>query len=384
MDAIKIFDFLLNLSVTEKYPDIHINSANPPIIRNNSWNLVRIEKLVFNKNNNSYSIYNKDLEYINEENIIENTILNNDDIKKIILLIAGEHWFEKFLKNMELDSSYKYKNLDRYRVNCYIDSNWYNMALRLIPSIVPTVKDLSLGDSIVDMCKKNKWLILMTWPTWCWKSTNLAAMIDFINTNYKKHILTIEDPIEFSFINQKSLINQREIWNHTLWFNEAMKSALREDPDVIMVWEMRDPETIRSAITLAETWHLVLSTLHTNDTVQSIDRIIDVFPAIQQDQIRMQLAMSLIWVISQKLIPRIDKPWRIAAREILINNDAVRNLIITWKTHLLYWVIEVSWKYWMILMDKYLIYLYKNNIISKESLLSYARDKDGIEMLIED
>jgi twitching motility protein PilT len=151
-----------------------------------------------------------------------------------------------------------------------------------------------------------------------------------------------------------------------------------------MVWEMRDLETIKAAITLAETWHLVLSTLHTNDTVQSIDRIIDVFPSWQQEQIRIQLAMNLVWIISQRLLPKVDESWRIPAREILISNDAVRNLIITWKSHQLYSVIEVSAKHGMILMDKYLVLLYKKWIISKYTLFSYIRDKEWAEMLIND
>ena len=238
-------------------------------------------------------------------------------------------------------------------------------------------------DTVKEMCNKWKWLIIVTWPTGAWKSTNLAAMIDYINKNHKKHIITIEDPVEFAFTSDKCLINQREVWHHTKGFDIAMRSALREDPDIIMVWEMRDPETIKTAITLAETWHLVLSTLHTNDSVQTIDRIVDVFPWSQQKQIRMQLAMSLTWVISQRLIARKDRDWRIAAREILTSTDAVRNLIITWKTHQLYSVLEVWMKHWMILMDKYLILLYKKWVISRENLLAYARDKDGIEMLIE-
>ncbi len=199
----------------------------------------------------------------------------------------------------------------------------------------------------------------MTGPTGSGKSTNLAGMIDYINTNFKKHIITIEDPIEFVFKNKKSLVNQREIGVHTKSFERAMKSCLREDPNIIMVGEMRDPETIKAAITLAETGHLVFSTLHTNDTVQSIDRIVDVFPADQQDQIRMQLAMSLVAIIAQRLLPRVDKEEKIAAREILLNNDAVRNLIISGKSHQLYSVIEIGQKQGMILMDNYLAALYK-------------------------
>jgi len=285
---------------------------------------------------------------------------------------------------MELDTSYALLDADRYRVNCYKDTAGYSVALRIIPSDIPTLESLWLWDQIKEMCQKSKWLVLVTGPTGSGKSTNLAGMIDYINKNYKKHIITVEDPVEFAFKSDKSLINQREVWNHTKWFDKAIRSALREDPDVIMIGEMRDPETIKAAITLAETWHLVFSTLHTNDSVQTIDRIVDVFPWTQQKQIRMQLAMSLVWVISQRLVPRKDKEWRIATREILVSNDAIRNLIISGKTHQLYSVLEVGKKFGMILMDKYLMILFQKWIISKENLLAYARDKEGIEMMLND
>lgn len=355
---------ILDITTREKYPDIHLNTWFKPIIRNLNWELIKIEKLTISW----------------EE--IDAPELTKELIKNIIIELAWYNWMDKFMETFELDTSFQYLDKNRYRVNCYMDSNWFSIAMRLIPSEIPTMEELNLWDTIKEMCNKSKWLILVTGPTWSWKSTNLAAMIDYLNKTSKKHIITIEDPVEFAFKSENCLINQREIWNHTRWFPEAIRASLREDPDIIMVWEMRDPETIKAAITLAETWHLVLSTLHTNDTVQSIDRIIDVFPAWQQDQIRMQLAMSLIWIISQKLLPRIDKPWRVAAREILIASDAVKNLIITWKSHQLYSVIEVSSKSWMILMDKYLIYLYKRWIISKETLFSFVRDKEWTQMLI--
>lgn len=378
MTAIELLNQIFELTTKEKYPDIHLNTWMFPIIRNHSWDLKKlefIEKVIWTTiDENWNSIEQKEKIFLPK--------LTKEIITEVIIEIAWVEWLEKFETDFELDTSYKYIDKDRYRVNCYKDSFWYSIALRIIPSKIPTLEDLSLWEWIKEMCKKNKWLILVTWPTWSWKSTNLAAMIDYLNKNFQKHIITIEDPVEFAFTSDNCLINQREIWSHTKWFPQAIRASLREDPDIIMVWEMRDPETIKAAITLAETWHLVLSTLHTNDTVQSIDRIIDVFPTWQQDQVRMQLAMSLVWIISQRLLPRIDKEWRIASREILIANDAVRNLIITWKTHQLYSVIEVSSKQWMILMDKYLIFLYNKKIISKETLFSYARDKEWIEMLI--
>lgn len=355
---------ILDITTREKYSDIHLNTWFQPIIRNHNGDITHLTKLII---------------WWEE---IEAPKFTKDMIKNIIIELTWYNGMDKFMENFELDTSFEYLEKYRYRVNCYIDSNWYSIAMRIIPSEIPSLEELNLWETIKEMCQKSKWLILMTGPTGSWKSTNLAAMINYINKNFKKHIITIEDPVEFAFTSEQSLINQREIGNHTKGFAQAIKSSLREDPDIIMIWEMRDPETIKSAITLAETGHLVLSTLHTNDTVQSIDRIVDVFPNWQQDQIRMQLAMSLVWVISQRLLPRIDISGRIPAREILLANDAVRNLIITGKTHQLYSVIEVSSKSGMILMDKYLIFLYKKWVISKDTLFSYARDKDGIEMLI--
>lgn len=365
MDYKELINNILKYCSEEKYPDIHINTNNDIRIRNKSWEIEILESIIV------------------QWNSIKLPIVDVSIIKWIITQIIWVEWFDIFEKEMEYDSSYIIEWGDRYRINCYIDTGWYSIAIRRIPNNIPSLKELGLWEQVEMLCNKSKWLILITWPTWSWKSTNLAAMIDYINKNHKRHIITIEDPVEFSFKSDKSLINQREIWNHTKWFEPAIRACLREDPDVIMVWEMRDPETIKAAITLAETWHLVLSTLHTNDSVQTIDRIVDIFPWTQQNQIRMQLAMNLVWVISQRLLTRSDMEWRIASREILISNDAVKNLIITWKTHQLYSVLEVWKKEWMILMDKYLLVLFQKWMISKETLISYARDKDSIEMMLD-
>jgi len=289
MQILEIFSAVLSIAEAKKYSDVHINTWNFPIIMDSSWDIIEVKSF----NTNSWEV---SLEQ-----------LTNEEILEIILHILGEENFEIYKKNLEIDGSYQHEWGVRYRVNCYKDSNGDSIALRSIPHEIPTLEWLWLGEQIRKMCEKSKWLVLVTGPTWTWKSTNLAWMIDYINTNFKKHIITIEDPIEFVFKNKQSLINQREVWIHTNNFASAMKASLREDPDVIMIWEMRDPETIKAAITLAETGHLVFSTLHTNDTVQSIDRIVDVFPSEQQSQIRMQLAMSLVWVIAQRLVPRVDK-----------------------------------------------------------------------------
>ncbi len=365
MNTQELFFAILDIVYSQGYSDIHLNTWSFPIVRDNSWEIIRIK---------SVSRW--------EENIKLNT-LNESEIREIIWYIISKEKENEFLENYEVDSSYKYEKYDiRYRVNCYKDTSGISIAMRTIPQEIPSLSSLWFWENIASLCKKSKWLILLTGPTGSGKSTNIAWMIDYINTNYKKHIITIEDPVEFVFKNKNSLVNQREIWIHTKSFARAMKACLREDPDIIVVGEMRDPETIKAAITLAETGHLVFSTLHTNDTVQSIDRIVDVFPAGQQEQIRMQLAMSLIGVIAQRLIPKANTDERIAAREVLLNNDAVKNLIITGKTHQLYSVIEVWQREGMILMDNYLVALYKKWLITKEILLSYARDQESIEALL--
>ena len=350
------------------YPDIHLNTAYKPFVRKHNWDL-------------------EVLEFIEEwEQEIELLELKTDTVHNFIEHMCGSDAVKKLEATQELDSSYNYQSshwIVKYRLNCYIDSHGYCVAMRLIPWIIPTMQEVGLWETVKQMCDKQKWLILITGPTGAGKSTNLAALIDYINSTYKKHIITIEDPIEFKFESKKSMINQREIGKHTKGFSSAMRAALREDPDVIVLWEMRDSQTIKTAITLAETWHLVISTLHTNDTVQSVDRMIDIFPANQQSQIRMQLAMALAGIISQRLIVNKDHTWRIAAREILLNNDAVRSLIIEWKTHQIYWVLEVASQEWMILMDKSLVYLYNNDLIDHETLMSYARDKEIISMMIQ-
>lgn len=363
METIEIFSKILDVATSKKYSDVHLCSWSYPIIRDNSWDILEISKI-------QSETWEIELERLDKKQVIE--IINH---------ILGPSKLKAFIDTFETDGSYHHSDGTRYRINCYNEANWFAIAFRIIPQEIPSLEELWLWKQIEDMCKKSKWLVIMTGPTWVGKSTNLAAMIDYINTKYRKHVITIEDPIEFVFKNKQSLINQREVWIHTKSFTSAIKSSLREDPDVIMIWEMRDLETIKAAITLAETWHLVFSTLHTNDTVQTIDRIIDIFPAGQQEQIRMQLAMSLLGVVSQRLLPRKWVDARIAAREILINNDAVRNLIITGKTHQLYSVIEIWWKQWMILLDHYLETLYNKWLISKETFISHVRDKENIAVL---
>lgn len=359
-EVINYFENILKFISENKFSDLHINTGEKIMIRNKIWEIEEMQNFFW----------------------FENKIFEKKEIENFIKIIIWEENFPYFLEEKEFDISYKISSDTRFRVNCFIDSNWYSIAIRTISSKIPTLEELWFWETIKELCRKDKWLILLTWPTWSWKSTNIASMIDYLNKNFKKRIITIEDPIEFSFKSDKSLVSQREIWAHTNSFEKAIKSSLREDPDIIVIWEMRDTETIKSAITLAETWHIVFSSLHTNDAVQTIDRIVDVFPSSQQAQIRMQLSQSLIWIISQKLLPRADSKWKIASREILIADDAVKNLIISGKTHQLYSVLEVSKDKWMILMDKYLLLLYEKWFISKEILFAYCRNKEDIELMI--
>ncbi len=343
------FRKLLQEMVDSKIPDIHLSSTKAPYIRKHNWDIEYMEKF---------------------------WEISKEEMKEVIThMLWGEEEFKNFTFSLEKDFSFSMWEA-KFRVNIYNDSRWYSLAIRYIPIDIPSLESLNITKDVRDLLHKQKWLILVTWPTWSWKSTTLASMVQYMNKNFKKHIITIEDPIEFNLKNENCLINQREIGTHSKSFLRAIKSALREDPDIIMVWEMRDPETIQAALTLAETWHLVLSTLHTNDTVQSIDRIIDSFPPSAQSQIRTQLAMSLNWVISQMLLPKKEWNTRVAAREILINNDAVKSLIIHWNTHQLYSIIELSTQDWMILMDKYLQMLYQKGFISKEIYNSHLRDSD--------
>ncbi len=349
---IEKFKTLLRDMIINQIPDIHISTNVCPYIRKHNWDI---------------------------EEMKEFWIINENDIKLIIKeLLWNELKFEDFLSNLDYDFSYALDD-SRFRVNIFNDSKWHAIAIRYIPINIPTLENLNVSKEVKNLLNKWKWLILVTWPTGSGKSTTLASMIQYINDNFNKHIITIEDPIEFNFKNSKSIINQREIWTHSKSFLRAIKSALREDPDVIMVWEMRDPETISAALTLAETGHLVLSTLHTNDSVQSIDRIIDSFPAVSQNQIKTQLAMSLIWIVSQILLPKKEWSTRVVAREILINNDAIRSLIIRWNNHQIYSIIELSSQEWMILMDKYLDILYNKWLISKDVYNSRIRDKDLVK-----
>jgi len=308
-------------------------------------------------------------------------VLNEKNVEDLVYAVIDEP--QKVLLNTkrELDFSFAFGDLARFRVNAFHEKGNLAAALRLIPTEIRTVEQLGLPKIVSDFCKYPRGLILTTGPTGSGKSTTQAAMVDLINTNTSQHIITIEDPIEYQHHHKNSIIVQREVHFDTMSFGAALRSALREDPDVVLIGEMRDLETIASAITVAETGHLVLATLHTNSAAQSIDRMIDVFPPHQQQQIRIQLAGVLQGIISQRLIPMVGGG-RIAAAEIMVVNSAVRNLIREAKTHQLDAVIQTGAEQGMQSMDRVLVDLIHQGKISYEEARNYAVDTQEFERLM--
>ena len=289
-------------------------------------------------------------------------------------MMTETHW-ETFRKNGELDFSCGLPNGVRFRVNAFYQRSTVSLAIRVIPTIIPSLEDLCMPEVLKKIASKPQGLVVVTGPTGSGKSTTLASMIDYINQHMCKHIITLEDPIEYLHQHRKSVVNQREIGFDTQTFASGLRASLRQDPDVILVGEMRDLETISTAITAAETGHLVLATLHTSNAPSTIDRIIDVFPASQQPQVRLQLASVLLAVISQRLFPTIDRQGRQVGTEILINNTAVANLIRNEKTHQLVNVMQTSKAQGMHTLDMSINELLTRQVISKESAEPYIKEK---------
>jgi twitching motility protein PilT len=290
--------------------------------------------------------------------------------------------YGQFRSCNELDFSYEIEGLGRFRVNAFMQRGNVSLVLRLINTRIPSFQELGLPDVLGDLARRPRGLVLVTGPTGSGKSTTLASMIDLINSEARCHILTLEDPIEFVHHHKKSLVNQREIHQDSESFATALRAALREDPDVILVGEMRDPETIGIALTAAETGHLVLGTLHTSSAAQTVDRVIDVFPPHQQQQIRVQLANSIQGIVAQQLIPRIDKPGRVVAFEILVATPAVRNLIREGKSFQIINQIQSGAKFGMISLDMSLRNLVQKGIISREEALARAADADTLQRML--
>ncbi len=292
--------------------------------------------------------------------------------------IMNEKQRKLFEEDLELDFSVDIKGLARFRVNAFSQSRGPAAVFRVIPSEINSLEDLGLGNIFSELCAKNKGLIIVTGPTGSGKSTTLAAMVNEINVTYQKHILTIEDPIEFIHTSKKSLINQREVHRDTLSFEAALRSALREDPNVILVGEMRDLETVRLALTAAETGHLVLATLHTSSAVKTIDRIVDVFPAGEKDMIRTMLSESLEAVVSQMLVKKANGG-RALAHEIMICNGAIRNLIRENKAAQMYSSIQTGAQEGMITLDAHLRELVTRGVISKAHAVEHIKHTESFD-----
>lgn len=303
-------------------------------------------------------------------------------VEDIVYPILSEERRARLEDFMELDLSYSIKNVARFRVNCFKQRGHMGAVLRQIPIKIKTIDDLKLPEITKEICLRPRGLVLVTGPTGSGKSTSLAAMINHINERKRDHIVTIEDPIEFVHQDKMCAVNQREIELDTHSFAEALKHVLRQDPDVILVGEMRDLETISLAITAAETGHLVFGTLHTTDAPQTIDRVIDVFPPEQQSQIRMQLSVTIQAVISQQLLPRIDSQGgRIAAFEVMVATPAVRALIREGKTHQIYSDIQAGSEHGMISLDQYLLGLLKQRLVKYEDAISKSSTPRELERM---
>ncbi len=287
----------------------------------------------------------------------------------------------RFHDELELDFAYEIEGLARFRGNVYVQRGNVGGAFRVIPYEIKTADALQLPEICKRFAERPRGLVLVTGPAGSGKSTTQAAMIDYINRNYPLHIITIEDPVEFVHTDMQALINQRELDTDTLSFPNALRAALREDPDVILVGEMRDLETIKLAITAAETGHLVFGTLHTTDAIQTVDRVIDVFPAHQQQQVRMQMSANLLGVVSQNLVKRIDGQGRIAVFEILVAIPAVRNLIREGKTHQIASLIQVGQRHGMISLDQSLAHLVVNKVVTFEDALARASNVNEFRAL---
>lgn len=349
-----IFDLIDE--VTEKHAsDLHLVAGAPPAIR-----------------------INGELFFTDKEK------LTPDEVKRLTYEILNDARREKFEKEHELDFSYSYLNekrnlFCRFRINLYIQRGSTALALRFIPNQILSFSDLGLPPILKDIARRRRGLILVTGATGSGKSTTLAAIVDLINAERSCHIITLEDPIEYFHSHKKSLVSQREIGEDTASFSFALRETLRQDPDVILVGEMRDLETISIAITAAETGHLVLATLHTTDAVQTIDRIIDVFPPHQQQQIRTQISITLQAVVSQQLVIKSDEQGRVPVVEIMVVNSAIRNLIREGKTYQIYSVIETCREQGMQTLDQALQELLKRKLIGTDEAMQVTRDPENLK-----
>ncbi len=344
---------LLIYAINQAASDLHITVGIPPIIRKDG----KLIKTNFKK-------------------------MLPGDTEELVKQLLNDGQMEEYTKRGEIDFSTSLQGIGRFRLNVFRQRGSSSIAIRMVNLSIPTLKALGLPDIVCSLSRKPKGLVLVTGPTGSGKSTTLASMIDQMNDERNAHILTLEDPIEFLHRHRNCIINQREIGSDTLSYATALKAALREDPDVILVGEMRDIETISIAITAAETGHLVLSTLHTIGAANTIDRIIDVFPPYQQQQIKVQLSMVLQGVVSQQLLKLKDKPGRVPAVEVMVSTPAIRNLIREGKSHQITSLIQTGAKFGMQTMDSSLADLYNKGLITYEDAMTFASDQDNIERLV--
>ncbi|HWQ51003.1 MAG TPA: type IV pilus twitching motility protein PilT [Terriglobales bacterium] len=342
----------LTQAVQENASDLHITVGEPPILR-----------------------IDGELMPVGE------TPLTPMDTLELTKQVTGDR-FDELAGAGELDFSMGVKGLGRFRVNAYRQRSSYGLALRVVHNKIPAMEELGLPPIVKELARKQRGLILVTGPTGSGKSTTLASMIDQINTERRCHIITLEDPIEYLHQHKKSMVNQREVGSDTMTFSNGLRAALREDPDVILVGEMRDLDTISIAITAAETGHLVLSTVHTMGAAATVDRIIDIFPPYQQPQVRVQLSSVLNGIISQQLILKRDKKGRMGAFEVMIATNAIGNLIREGKSHQIQSNLQTGAKFGMQTMDNALLELYHKNQISRESVLTYSYDYNYVKSQI--
>lgn len=335
-------------------PDLHLKVGRVPLVRLTDGQL--------------YEMQNAD-------------VVTADMVEEVAKQILGPKKYEVFKTGLEVDTSYASMGVGRFRVNVFNEVDGPSIAFRSIPEEIPTLDSLGFPDIVKDFTKKNRGLVVVTGPTGSGKSTTLAAMVNEINMSKRAHIITVEDPIEFIHQSKLSLVTQREVGVHTQSFPTAIRASLREDPDVILIGEMRDLDTISAAITLAETGHLVLATLHTQDAAQTVDRMIDVFPSHQQQQIRSQLSITLLGVIAQNLIPRADGNGRAAALEILVRNDAIMNCIKEGNTHQIYSMMQIGRDDGMQTLDLALSNLFKQGLITEDMMMAKAKDPELIRNL---
>ncbi|MCR4989404.1 MAG: type IV pilus twitching motility protein PilT [Lachnospiraceae bacterium] len=348
--AIPTLDELMNIAKDRGASDIHLTVGVPPKLRVNG----HLETLDYDR------------------------LMGDDTQRYADEIMQDEKQRRKFVDTGEIDMSFGRANLGRYRLNAFRQRGSVALALRVVSTDVPDPVTLGVPDSVIDLYDRKRGLVLVTGPTGSGKSTTLAAIIDKINNNRDAHVITLEDPIEYTHRHKKSIVNQREIGLDSGSYQSALRAALREDPDVILVGEMRDFDTISIAITAAETGHLVLSTLHTIGAASTVDRVIDVFPSDQQQQVRIQFANVLEAVISQQLIPTIDGTGRVAAFEVLHANHAVRNLIREGKSHQLMSVMQTNRKSGMMVMDEAIQQLYTAGKISRDMAIQFAVDPDAM------